>query len=174
MKKLWVVIAIIVLALILVGYKGTSDKYDLSDLISEKMTANYLYTELAERYPNDEMFANLAEEAARDIDVLEEAAARQSISIVDAKADNIDIPETKADALSYAVLFEQAETRMLNKMIKNEEDAYLKEILGDILKSSEGSYNMIKTASDEANPLVVRGCTRCRITKDGQGCQMPK
>jgi hypothetical protein len=79
-------------------------------------------------------------------------------------------PETKADALSYAVLFEQSDIRMLNKMlnkmIKSEEDAYLKEVLGDILKSSEDSYSMIKKASDEANPLVVRDCTRCRTTQN--------
>jgi hypothetical protein len=53
---------------------------------------DYLYPELAERYPNDEMFANLAEESACDIRVLEEAAMKQGIPIGDAKADDIDIP----------------------------------------------------------------------------------
>ncbi len=174
MKKLWVVFVTGFLVLIMAGCEGSSEEQSVTKLINDEMTANYLYTQLAERYPDEEMFADLAEESALNIEALEKEAARLDVSLEGAKAADIEIPDTRGEALAFAVRFEQADIRVINKMIKNEDDAQLQNLLGDILKTSEDNYDMLKKASDEANPLVVRGCTRCRITQDGQGCQMPR
>lgn len=43
-------------------------------MVSEEMTANYLYTELAKKYPENKIFANLAKSEARHIKALKRAA----------------------------------------------------------------------------------------------------
>ncbi|MGI6766403.1 MAG: hypothetical protein ACOX4R_04210 [Lentihominibacter sp.] len=171
MKKLWVVLVIGLMALVMVGCKGASKEYDMVSLISEEMTANYLYTELARKYSEDELFANMAEGEARNIEALEEVAASLDISVEEAKAEDIEIPETKEEALSRAVDFKKEDIRLLKKMIKNEEDAYSKEVLVNLLKSSEDDYSVLKTAYDAEKPLVMRCGNMCKIREIRENSQ---
>ncbi|NLL37014.1 MAG: DUF2202 domain-containing protein [Fretibacterium sp.] len=143
---------------------------EMVDMIGEEMTANYLYTELAKKYPEDKVFVNLAESEARHMEALKKSAARLGLSVEEARPADIKIPETKEEALAFALAFEQEDIDMLEKLIAKEEDARLKRVLNNLLKGSHSHYDTLKKAIDKGLDNLT--CNEGRAYKnraDNQG-----
>ncbi len=133
---------------------------ELTDMVSEEMTANYLYTELAAKFPEVKVFANLAKSEMRHIAALKKAAARLGLSVEAAKPADILIPKTVEDALAFAMAYELEDIEMLKVLIEKEEDAMLKRVLNNLLKGSERHYNALKRVADN-------GVENCVCNEDG-------
>jgi hypothetical protein len=153
MKKISGVLVAGVLVLAMVIGKGAPveavSQSEMVDMISEEMTANYLYTELAKKYPEYKIFSNLAESEARHMEALKRSASRLGLSVEEAKPADIKIPETIEEALDFALAFEQEDITMLEKLIEKEEDARLKRVLNNLLKGSHNHYDALKEAIDK-------------------------
>jgi hypothetical protein len=175
MKKLHKILLVGMLAMSVIIGNGALAKAatmnEMIDMASEEMTANYLYTKLAEKYPEYKLFFNLAESEARHTDALKKSAGRLGISIEDAEAADIEIPETLEEALEFALAYELEDIEMLGKLIEKEEDARLKRVLGNLLKGSQNHYNSLKKAIDEGieNPTCNESrAYQNRTDKQGQ------
>lgn len=153
MKNIYKIIAIGMLALVMVIVSGTpvqaASQDELVDMISEEMTANYLYTELAKKFPETKVFANLAKSEARHMEALLKAASRLGYSVEGAKPADITIPETMEEALAFALAYEQEDIDMLEKLIENEADVRLRMVLNNLLKGSQNHYNILNRAIEE-------------------------
>lgn len=122
---------------------------EMVDMISEEMTANALYTSLSEKYPEYQVFANLAKSEARHTEALKKSAARLGLDVTAAKAGDLPSFATKEEALAFAKNFEAEDIDMLKQLIEKEEDARLKRVLGNLLKGSENHYKTMEIASEE-------------------------
>lgn len=154
MKKISKVLAATMLALVIMtGAKvvpvEAASQSEMAAMISEEMTAHYLYTELYKKYPENKVFDNLAKSEARHIEALKKSASRLGLSTEGAAAAEITIPETKEEALKFALAFEQEDIDMLKKLIENEEDARLKRVFNNLLKASEKHHATLQKAIDE-------------------------
>lgn len=177
MKKISLMLVIGVLALTLVAgnviFAEAAGKSDMSAMVSEEMTAKYLYTELAKKYPDYKIFANLAKSEACHIRALQRTAQRLGISVKDAKAAPIEIPGTKEEPLAFAMAYEQEDIKMLEKLIANEEDARLKRVLNNLLRGSKNHYNSLKRVADQGidNLTCDKNNNRLRMGGKGQNGQ---
>ena len=124
MKKLHKILIVGMLAFAVVIGNGALVKAvttsEMVDMVSEEMTANYLYTELAEKYPEYKLFSNLAKSEARHTEALKKSADRLGLSIEAAKSADIEIPETPEEALEFALAFELEDIKMLERLIEKE------------------------------------------------------
>lgn len=165
MKKILKSLSIGTIAFVMVigngAFVNAVSQNEMVDMISEEMTANYLYTELAKKYPEDRIFVNLAKSESRHTEALKKSAARLGLSVEEAKPADIKIPETKEEALAFALKFEQEDIDMLKKLIEKEDDARLKKVLGNLLRGSTNHYNSLKKAVDGVeNPNCNEGGDR--------------
>lgn len=143
---------------------------EMVEILSEEMTANHLYSELAKKYPEYKIFSKLAESEGRHMESLKRSASRLGLSIEEAKIADIKIPETKEEALVFALAFEQEDIDMLEKLIAKEEDARTKRVLNNLLKGSKNHHSSIKEGIDKGiENLTYHDSRHYKNRADNQG-----
>ncbi|MGB4610071.1 MAG: DUF2202 domain-containing protein [Saccharofermentanales bacterium] len=122
---------------------------ELVDLVEEEMTAEYLYAELYKKYPENQLFSNLAESENRHSNALTRVISRLGMSTEDAKIQDIEIPETKEEALEFAMTFEKEDIEMLENLLESVENNRLERVLRNLLKGSTQHYETLQKALEE-------------------------
>lgn len=153
MKKLskLLVVGLLVLVIFMsqLGSVEAASQSELTDLVEEEMTAEYLYSELYKKYPGNRLFFNLAASEQRHINALKRALSKMGISTEGVMIQDIEIPETKEEALAFALAFEKEDIDMLNHLLESVEDSRLKRVLGNLLKGSTRHYMALEKAIEE-------------------------
>jgi len=153
MKKLskLLVVGLLVLAIFMsqLGSVEAASHSELTDLVEEEMTAEYLYSELYKMYPGNRLLLNLAASEQRHINALKRALSTMGISTEGVRIQDIEIPETKEEALAFALAFEKEDIDMLNHLLESVEDSRLKRVLGNLLKGSTRHYMALEKAIEE-------------------------
>lgn len=88
------------------------------DLMEEEMTAEYLYSELYKKYPENKLFSNLAQSEQKHLNALKRVLSKMGISTEGAKTQDIEIPASKKEALAFALAFEKEDIEMLGKRLE--------------------------------------------------------
>jgi hypothetical protein len=168
MKKFTKLFVVGMLALtLIVGQVGSAvaavSQSDLIALLEEEMTAEYLYSELYKQYPENKLFLNLAQSEARHSEALRRAFSRMGISVEEAKASDVAIPESKEEALVFALAFELEDIEMLENLIETVEDAGLQRVLENLLRGSTQHHKTLEKAIEEGIDNLV-----CNEERGGQ------
>lgn len=150
MKKTLQVATIGLLALLLIVGGGApaqaASTAEYVAIVEEELTAEYLYQQLYEKYPENILFSNLAKSENRHASALKKSMDRLDISVDSAKPLDIAIPETKEEALQFALNFEKEDIAMLEELIATEQDARLKRVFENLLRGSENHYAALDKA----------------------------
>lgn len=175
MKNISKLLVVSLLVLTIVIGSGNSimaaSNIDMVDMLEEEMTAEYLYTELAKKYPENILFQRLAESENKHRAALKRVMDSMGIPYEGAKAQEIEIPTSKEAALKFALDFEKEDIEMLKSLMGTTEDARIERVLGNLLKGSEQHYAILENALEQGIDNLTCNTERAyknRINENGK------
>lgn len=122
------------------------DDVMLKAVLAEEMEARNMYEILKEKFPEVRQFDNLYRSEGMHIEHAKLALEEKGISYDDVKAKTFTLPETKEEAIKYALQYEIDDIKSLEARISAETDSNIKATLEMLLWGSQNHKNAMENA----------------------------